>query len=35
MKSMVGGRYDKLTGGIGKNANYRGWTTLAGFRIFW
>ena len=32
---MVGGQYDELTGGTGKNANYRGWTTLVGFRLFW
>ena len=34
-KFMVGEQFDELTGGSGKNANYRGWTTLAGFRIFW
>jgi hypothetical protein len=34
-KLMVGGQYDELTGGTGKNANYRGWTTLVGFRLFW
>ena len=34
-KFMVGGQYDELTGGTGKNANYRGWTTLVGFRVFW
>ena len=34
-KLMVGGQYDELTGGTGKNANYRGWTTLVGFRVFW
>jgi hypothetical protein len=34
-KFMVGGQYDELTGGTGKNANYRGWTMLVGFRVFW
>jgi hypothetical protein len=34
-KLMVGAQYDELTGGTGKSANYRGWTTLVGFRIFW
>ena len=34
-KFMVGGQFDELTGGTGKNANYRGWTTLAGFRLYW
>ncbi len=35
MKLMVGAQYDELTGGKGANANYRGWTTLVGFRMFW
>ena len=34
-KFMLGGQYDELTGGTGKSANYRGWTTLVGFRVFW
>ena len=34
-KFMVGGQYDELSGGTGKSANYRGWTTLVGFRMFW
>jgi len=34
-KFMVGAQYDELTGGTGANANYRGWTTLVGFRVFW
>ena len=35
LKLMVGAQYDELSGGTGANANYRGWTTLVGFRLFW
>lgn len=32
---MAGVQYTDLTGGAGKNADYNGWTTLVGLRIYW
>jgi hypothetical protein len=34
-KLMLGEQFDDLTGGTGKPGGYRGWTTLAGFRMYW
>jgi len=34
-KLMAGEQLDDLTGGTGKHAGFRGWTTLAGFRMYW
>jgi len=34
-KLMLGEQFDDLTGGTGKQAGFRGWTTLAGFRTYW
>jgi hypothetical protein len=34
-KLMLGGQSDNLTGGTGKQAGYRGWTMLAGLRMYW
>ena len=35
LKLMVGEEYAELTGGTGKGAGYKGWTTLVGFRLYW
>ncbi len=35
LKVMAGEQYDELTGGTGKKAGYRGWTTMVGVRAFW
>ena len=34
-KVMFAEQFDDLTGGTGKQAGYRGWTTLVGFRTYW
>ncbi len=34
-KLMLGEQFDDLTGGTGIQAGFRGWTTLAGFRMYW
>jgi phosphate-selective porin OprO and OprP len=33
-KLMLGEQYANLGGGTGPNAGYSGWTTLAGFRLY-
>lgn len=34
-KLMAGEQFDDLTGGTGAHGNFRGWTTLAGLRVYW
>jgi phosphate-selective porin OprO/OprP len=34
LRLMVGEEYANLTGGTGPKANYSGWTTWVGFRLY-
>lgn len=34
-KLMLAEQFDDLAGGVGTQAGFRGWTTLAGYRMYW